>query len=183
MDIRDNIHAVDRDSVRPLCPQRSVEDGSVLGGVDALADKHRLDAVRKSDPLGERHQQFDGVCGHEMLGQIDNEVAGSEGQAVRPSRILLEETTQVEVTGLSAMRQQGRPFRSGTDPSHRFHLQLVLLRIFVAFRIMMRPSTDWPGRTPSILQASGFEQYTSPYRSSDHLAATTISAAQTRRIR
>jgi hypothetical protein len=52
------------------------------------------------------------------------------------------------------VRQQGGPFRSGTDSSHCCRIQVVLLRILITFRIMMRSSTDWQGRTPSILSAS-----------------------------
>jgi hypothetical protein len=96
-----------------------VHDGPVLGDVDVLPVEHGLDPVREPATAGNRNQSVDGLGGDQMLGEVDDQVAGSERETLGPVGLLRECLSQVE----RACRHEtfeGVPLGGGGDGSHVF---------------------------------------------------------------
>ena len=55
--------------------QRGVQHGAILGRVDVLAREHRGVALGDAGLLGEPHERGEDLVGHEVLRQIDVQVA------------------------------------------------------------------------------------------------------------
>ena len=61
-------------------PQRRVQHRPVLGDVDVLAGQHRVSALGQADLVGQIDECTQDVGVDQVLGQVDVEVAGLEGE-------------------------------------------------------------------------------------------------------
>jgi hypothetical protein len=72
-----------------------VHDGPVLGDVDVIPAEHGLDPVGEPATAGNSHQGVDGLGGDQMLGEVDDQVAGRECETLSPVGLLREGLSQV----------------------------------------------------------------------------------------
>ena len=61
-------------------PQRGVQHRPILGDVDVFAGEHRVAALRQADLLGKIDKCTQHVGVDQVLGQVDIEIAGLEGE-------------------------------------------------------------------------------------------------------
>ena len=97
LDVGIDILTVDRECRRSArgSPQRGVEDGAVLGGVDVLAGDHRGIPLRDAGLLGQTHERSDDLARHEVLRQIHVQVGQLEGELIHPAAVVGEPAAQV----------------------------------------------------------------------------------------
>ena len=75
-----------------------VQDGSVFRHVDVLPAEHRLDPLRDTCTTGDADQRRKYLIGDQVLGEVDHQIAGAEGQALCPARVYYERPSQIEIT-------------------------------------------------------------------------------------
>ncbi len=95
MHLGHDVGPVDLEVVAGRSPQRGVQHGAVLGGVDVPPGEHRVATLLQPHLRGEVEQRLEDVVLHERLGQVDVQVARVEGQSLDPVRVLGEPATQV----------------------------------------------------------------------------------------
>ena len=93
-----------------------MEDGAVLGDVDVRACPHGVDSFPQAGPLGDGDEKGDGVPGQAVLGVVEMEIGGVQGERPAAGRVLREEVPEVDVSQLAVVVQQGLPFRGRRDP-------------------------------------------------------------------
>ena len=103
--VGDDILAVDDELALLGCraAQCGVQDGAVLGGVDVLAGEHGVAALLELHLAGKIAQQFDGLIGHQVLGQVEVQVTGVKTQLVHALRIGSEPGLEVDTLGLELL--------------------------------------------------------------------------------
>ena len=103
--VGDDVLAVDDELALLACraAQRGVQDGAVLGGVDVLAGEHGVAALLELHLAGKIAQQLDGLIGHQVLGQVEVQVAGVKAQLVHALCIGSEPCLKVDTLGLELL--------------------------------------------------------------------------------
>ncbi len=124
MDLRDDVLAVDLDPLALGRPEGDVQRGPVLGGVDDLAAKHRVDPLTQAALLGERDQQAERLVGDSVLGVVEEDAGRLGRQPLAPPRVVGEEISQVQIAHLAVMLLE-RPPRVAL-PQPRWHAPLRL---------------------------------------------------------
>ena len=92
-----------------------MEDRAVLGDVYALAVPHGVDPFPKTGAPRYRGQEADGLGGEAVLGVVEVQVGGVEGQGGAPGRVVGEQVPQVGVRQHVAVLAQGLPLGCGRD--------------------------------------------------------------------
>ena len=115
VNVGDDVVAVGGDDFGGGSTQGDMEDGAVFGDVDVFAGPHGVDPLPKSGPLGHRDQKADGLLGQAVLGVVEVQVGGVEGERVAAARIVGEEVPQVDVRQFAVVVEQGLPFRGRGD--------------------------------------------------------------------
>ncbi|MPM23084.1 hypothetical protein SDC9_69547 [bioreactor metagenome] len=85
-----DVLAVDDQRLPGRLAQRGVQHRTVLGDVDPVTAEHRVDPVGEVHLVGEVDQTGQDVPVEPVLGHVDEEVAGGEGEALGASRVLGE---------------------------------------------------------------------------------------------
>ncbi len=96
--------------------ERGVQDGAVLGGVDALAAVHRVAPSGHVGGLGQLPQQRQRLVGDELLGVVDVQVADAEGVPLTAVRVVGEELTQAHLAERRAVVGERGPLRPLGQP-------------------------------------------------------------------
>ena len=86
-----------------------MQDGALLGHVDLVAAKHRVNASAESDLVSQREQQPDRLVGHAMLGIVKVETGGFDGQAFAALGIFGEHGAQVAALDFVVVRLESLP--------------------------------------------------------------------------
>ena len=113
--VGDDVLAVDRQLRAARQPQRGVQHGAVLGGVDVLAGEHRVAALLEVGGPGEVDEQFQRLAGDPVLAVVDVQVADGQGQFGATLGVLGEELAKVRVADLRVMALQCMPGGSSGD--------------------------------------------------------------------
>ena len=74
-----------------------MEDGAILGPVDPDAPEHVRPALLHVRGPRHRQQQRQGLVGDPVLAVVEVQASALGGQALRPSRVVGEQVTQVAV--------------------------------------------------------------------------------------
>ena len=91
-------------------PQRGVQHRAVLGDVDVFAGQHRVAALRQADLVSKINKCSQDVGVDQVLGKVDIEIAGLEGERLRSRRVGREPAAQIGLQRLVQGRQP-RPGR------------------------------------------------------------------------
>ena len=113
--IGDHVLAVDGQLGAAWQPQRGVQHGAVLRGVDVHAGEHRVAALLEVGGLGQVDQQSRRLAGDPVLAVVDVEVADGQRQLAAALGVLGEELAQVLVADLIVMPLQRVPRGSSGD--------------------------------------------------------------------
>jgi len=89
-----HVAAVDHQAGTPLGAQRHVEDGTVLGGVDVLPREHGVDPLPQAGPVGQGHQEPEGLGRDPLLGRVEGQAVVIDGQRRGASRVGGEQVPQ-----------------------------------------------------------------------------------------
>ncbi len=125
MHVGDHVAPVDLDPNVAGRAQRNVQRRAVLGHVDVFAGEHRVDARPQTGTLGEREQEAHRLVGDELLGVVEEEIAGLGREPVGATGVAGEQLTQVHATHRLGVGRDGSPFRgigdlhSGPPPGGR----------------------------------------------------------------
>ena len=95
----------------PRGAQRDVQDGAVLGGVDAVAAKHRLNALRDPGRSREREQSRERLVRYAMLRVIDVQARRLGHIALAARGVGSEQRPQMDRAHLVRVRLQRVPLR------------------------------------------------------------------------
>ena len=103
--VGDDILAVNDELALLACrtAQCGVQNSAVLGGVDVLAGEHGVAALLELHLAGKIAQQLDGLIGHQVLGQVEVQVAGVKAQLVHALCIGSEPCLKVDTLGLELL--------------------------------------------------------------------------------
>ena len=119
--LRGHVGAVHHQRAARRQPQRGVQHGPVLRGVDLLAAQHRVPAGLQAGLAGQAEQEPEGLVGDPVLGVVQVQPGRLGGQPLAPARVRREQVTQVLPADLGVMLLQGLPRRSlaQRDGRHR----------------------------------------------------------------
>jgi len=84
-----------------------VQDGTLLGDVDLVALKHRVDARAQAGLLGELQQQRQGLIRDPVLRVVEEDANGLRRQALAAPRVVGEEPSEMQLADLLVMRHEG----------------------------------------------------------------------------
>src|SRR5262249_4651520 len=115
MNVGDDVVAVGGDGFGGWSTQGDVEYGPVFGHVDVFTGPHGVNPGPEPGPLRDRYQEGDGLVGQAVLGVVEEQVGGVEGEPVAAGRVVGEEVPDVDVRHFAVVVEQGLPFRSGSD--------------------------------------------------------------------
>ncbi len=113
-----DVHPVNQQRGAPRHTQGHVQDGAILGDVDALAGEHRRRALGKARLLGQLDEQTDRLLGYAILRVIQVEAWALGREALSPSRVHGEQIAQRGVRDLALVGSQltpGGPLGQGDD--------------------------------------------------------------------
>ncbi len=117
-----HVLAVQPDGCASRRPQGDVQHGPLLGDVDFVAAKHRVDAPAQVRLLCQLHQQLEGLLGDSVLRVVEVDAGCFDGQTLAPRRVRREEVPQVQARNLPVVSFQGSPGRAlpqWREPLHR----------------------------------------------------------------
>jgi hypothetical protein len=77
---RDYILTVHEDVRASRRAERHMENGPILGGVDARAREHRLRPLAEAGGVGQRHKEAQRLAGHAVLRKVQVKVARGRGE-------------------------------------------------------------------------------------------------------
>ena len=122
-----------------------VQNSTVLGGVDVLAGEHGVAALLKLHLAGKIAQQLDGLIGHQVLGQIEVQVAGVKAQLIHAVGVGSEPGLEVDTFGLELLLMSLERLPSGGRRSvdrcgNSCHKVLLNIRA----QTSMRPDNQMP---------------------------------------
>jgi len=103
VDLLDHVLPVDDQRAVARHPQRHVQDGAVLGGVDVLAAEHRLAPLGDAAFPGQVGEQGQRLVGDPVLGVVAEETGRLERQPLAPLRIGGEQVTEVPAADLGVV--------------------------------------------------------------------------------
>ena len=115
--LRDDVDAVDDERLPSWHAQRDVEDGAVLGDVDAVAAEHRLGPLAQAGLLGELQEEAERLVGDAVLRVVEVQASPLRRQPLAARRVVGEQVAQVEVAYLRVVLLQRLP--GGTSPQGR----------------------------------------------------------------
>jgi hypothetical protein len=84
-DVRPDVGAIDHHPF--VTAQRRVQDGAVLGGVDALPREKPLDTRRDAPLTRELREEREGLRGDALLRQVDRDARSGKGELLPAPRI------------------------------------------------------------------------------------------------
>ncbi len=93
---RHDVHAVDAELVTHRAAQGGVQHRPAFGGVDDLAAEHRGDGVLEAHFVGQVYQQVTCLFGDQVLGIIQEQATGAQGELFEALRIGGEGFTHAE---------------------------------------------------------------------------------------
>src|SRR5699024_1060007 len=100
--------------------QGGVQHRAVLGVVDVLAGEHPGAGALHVGGAGDVDEGGQGFVVDEVLGQVDAQPRGIEGQLPRPVRILGEHSAQVPLDDAVLLCLERLPLGGGGDVRHGF---------------------------------------------------------------
>ena len=103
MDSGNDVFAINNNLFALRCTQRNVEYGAVLGDVDLLAGKHRLNAGLESGFFGELKQQLERLISQAILGVIEEDAAELCREPITTRRVPGEQVFQGHVLHLAVV--------------------------------------------------------------------------------
>ncbi len=115
MDVGDHVVTVDLDHGADRRPQRGVQHGAVLGGVDAVPPQHGVDPPGHPGSLGQGQERGQDVVGHPVLGRVDDQIPHRPGEPLGPVGIVGEQRAQVEGVEAVGPTAHRIPLRSRRD--------------------------------------------------------------------
>jgi len=102
-------------------PQRDVQDGPVLGDIDLVAAKHRVDLRPHAALAGQGEQQLHRFIGDAVFRVIEKDADGLGGEAFAALRVVGEELPKVKRLEFRVMTFKGLPggaFRQRRQGGH-----------------------------------------------------------------
>ena len=145
--VGDDILAVNDELALLACrtAQCGVQNSAVLGGVDVLAGEHGVAALLELHLAGKIAQQLDGLIGHQVLGQVEVQVAGVKAQLIHAVDIGGEPGLEVDALGLELLLMSLERLPSGSRRSidrcgNSCHRVLLSIRAHAS----MRPDIQMP---------------------------------------
>jgi hypothetical protein len=103
MDARHYVGAVDDDRGTFRRAQRHMQSGTILGDVDFVAAKHRVDAAAQPGRFGKPDQQAQGLVVNSIFGIVEEDARCLRGQPLASVRICLEQIAEVHVLQASVV--------------------------------------------------------------------------------
>ncbi len=108
----DDVDAVDLDPLAGRRTQRNVQHGAVLGEVDLLTAVHRIDALAEPGLLGELDEQAHRLVRDAVLGVVEIDADGVEGEALATVAVVGEQFAQVSGAQALVVLGKGGPSRT-----------------------------------------------------------------------